>query len=53
MFQSLLGSLVEDGTLPQAVTEGDGAEPKVTLDLALDAGLTADEYDRILARPRA
>jgi phosphoribosylformylglycinamidine synthase len=27
-----------------------GAEPKVTLDLALDAGLTADEYDRILSR---
>jgi phosphoribosylformylglycinamidine synthase subunit PurL len=27
-----------------------GAEPKVTLDLALDAGLTAEEYDRILAR---
>jgi phosphoribosylformylglycinamidine synthase len=25
-----------------------GAEPKVTLDLALDAGLTAEEYDRIL-----
>jgi phosphoribosylformylglycinamidine synthase subunit PurL len=29
-----------------------GAEPKVTLDLALDAGLTAEEYDRILARLR-
>jgi len=27
-----------------------GAEPKVTLDLALDAGLTAEEYDRILSR---
>ena len=27
-----------------------GAEPKVTLDLALEAGLTADEYDRILSR---
>jgi len=27
-----------------------GAEPKVTLDLALDAGLTADEYDRILSQ---
>ena len=27
-----------------------GAEPKVTLDLARDSGLTADEYDRILAR---
>jgi len=27
-----------------------GAEPKVTLDLALDAGLTAEEYDRILTR---
>jgi len=25
-----------------------GAEPKVTLDLALDAGLTTEEYDRIL-----
>ena len=29
-----------------------GAEPKVTLDLALDAGLTAEEYDRILSRLR-
>jgi phosphoribosylformylglycinamidine synthase len=27
-----------------------GAEPKVTLDLALEAGLTAEEYDRILSR---
>ena len=27
-----------------------GAEPKVTLDLALDAGLTAEEYDRILSQ---
>jgi phosphoribosylformylglycinamidine synthase len=27
-----------------------GAEPKVTLDLALDSGLTAEEYDRILSR---
>jgi phosphoribosylformylglycinamidine synthase len=27
-----------------------GAEPKVTLDLALDSGLTAEEYDRILAQ---
>jgi phosphoribosylformylglycinamidine synthase len=27
-----------------------GAEPKVTLDLARDAGLTAEEYDRILLR---
>jgi phosphoribosylformylglycinamidine synthase subunit PurL len=29
-----------------------GAEPKVTLDLALEAGLTAEEYDRILSRLR-
>jgi phosphoribosylformylglycinamidine synthase subunit PurL len=29
-----------------------GAEPKVTLDLALDAGLTAEEYDRILTQLR-
>ena len=29
-----------------------GAEPKVTLDLALDAGLTAEEYDRILSQLR-
>ena len=29
-----------------------GAEPKVTLGLALEAGLTADEYDRILSRLR-
>src|SRR5436190_157725 len=27
-----------------------GTEPKVTLDLALESGLTADEYDRILTR---
>jgi phosphoribosylformylglycinamidine synthase len=27
-----------------------GAEPKVTLDLARESGLTADEYDRILTR---
>jgi phosphoribosylformylglycinamidine synthase len=27
-----------------------GAEPKVTLGLALEAGLTAEEYDRILSR---
>jgi len=27
-----------------------GAQPKVTLDLALDAGLTAEEYDRILSQ---
>jgi phosphoribosylformylglycinamidine synthase subunit PurL len=27
-----------------------GAEPKVTLDLALEAGLTAEEYDRVLSR---
>jgi phosphoribosylformylglycinamidine synthase II len=27
-----------------------GAEPKVTLDLAVDAGLTAEEYDRILSQ---
>ena len=27
-----------------------GVAPKVTLDLALDAGLTAEEYDRILTR---
>ena len=27
-----------------------GAPPKVTLDLALESGLTADEYDRILTR---
>jgi phosphoribosylformylglycinamidine synthase subunit PurL len=27
-----------------------GAEPKVTLDLARDAGLTAEEYDRILVQ---
>jgi len=27
-----------------------GASPKVTLDLARESGLTADEYDRILAR---
>jgi phosphoribosylformylglycinamidine synthase len=29
-----------------------GAEPKVTLGLALEAGLTAEEYDRILSRLR-
>ncbi len=29
-----------------------GAEPKVTLDLALDAGLSAEEYDRILRHLR-
>jgi len=29
-----------------------GAEPKVTLDLALETGLTAEEYDRILSRLR-
>ena len=27
-----------------------GAEPKVTLDLALASGLTGEEYDRIIRR---
>src|SRR5258705_3717211 len=50
MFQSLLGSLVEDGSFLKRYPGVTGAEPKVTLDLALEAGLTAEEYDRILSR---
>src|SRR5438094_498018 len=50
LFQSLPGSLVEDGSFRKRYAGLTGAPPKVTLDLARDSGLTAEEYERITSR---
>src|SRR4029077_16548474 len=47
-----VASTVEDGSFSKRDPGLTGAEPKVTLGLALEAGLTAEEYDRILSRLR-